>query len=158
MSKSQRETARERRNALRDDERRDRNRVAAQQKQQEQQDEEVQEEEEGEDSDEAVEEGAEHGARQEDGTANVAEPFDGDGDGDEQQLVAGTSGRAADLDARAIEEFEAGPSRGKGGKGRLMQTFVFSATLTLPSGLRKRLRKGGGGSSGSAMLESLMDR
>ena len=39
-----------------------------------------------------------------------------------------------------------------------MQTFVFSATLTLPGALRKRLRKGGGGASGSATLESLMDQ
>ncbi len=34
-----------------------------------------------------------------------------------------------------------------------LQTMVFSATLTLPSALRQRLRKGGGGSSGSAMLQ-----
>lgn len=39
-----------------------------------------------------------------------------------------------------------------------LQTFVFSATLTLPSELRRRLRKGGGGASGSATLESLMDK
>jgi ATP-dependent RNA helicase DDX24/MAK5 len=38
-----------------------------------------------------------------------------------------------------------------------LQTFVFSATLTLPTNLRKRLRKGGGGASGSAGLENLMD-
>ena len=37
------------------------------------------------------------------------------------------------------------------------QTFVFSATLTLPSEMKKRLRKGGGGSAGSASLEALMD-
>lgn len=37
------------------------------------------------------------------------------------------------------------------------QTFVFSATLTLPSELKKRLRKGGGGASGAASLEQLMD-
>jgi ATP-dependent RNA helicase DDX24/MAK5 len=37
------------------------------------------------------------------------------------------------------------------------QTFVFSATLTLPSELKRRLKKGGGGSSGSASLEQLMD-
>jgi hypothetical protein len=44
------------------------------------------------------------------------------------------------------------------GKHHLLQTFVFSATLTLPAQLHKRLRKGGGGSSGAASLESLMDR
>lgn len=37
------------------------------------------------------------------------------------------------------------------------QTFVFSATLMLPSEMKKRLRKGGGGASGSASLEQLMD-
>lgn len=37
------------------------------------------------------------------------------------------------------------------------QTFIFSATLTLPASLRKRLRKGGGGASGSASLEKLID-
>jgi ATP-dependent RNA helicase DDX24/MAK5 len=43
-------------------------------------------------------------------------------------------------------------------KGPQLQTFVFSATLTLPGDMRKRLRKGGGGASGSATLESLMDK
>lgn len=38
------------------------------------------------------------------------------------------------------------------------QTMVFSATLTLPASLRKRLRKGGGGQSGAATLDALMDR
>jgi ATP-dependent RNA helicase DDX24/MAK5 len=42
--------------------------------------------------------------------------------------------------------------------GPQLQTFVFSATLTLPGDMRKRLRKGGGGASGSATLESLMDK
>lgn len=36
--------------------------------------------------------------------------------------------------------------------------MVFSATLTLPSSLRARLRRGGGGASGSADLQSLIDR
>lgn len=39
----------------------------------------------------------------------------------------------------------------------IFQTFVFSATLTLPSELKQRLRKGGGGASGGASLEQLMD-
>jgi hypothetical protein len=45
-------------------------------------------------------------------------------------------------------------------KGKhVLQTFVFSATLTLPLSLRKRLRKGGGGAGGgSATLENLMNR
>ncbi len=44
-------------------------------------------------------------------------------------------------------------------KKHLMQTFVFSATLTLPLFLKKRLRRGGGGAGGgAATLESLMDR
>ena len=37
------------------------------------------------------------------------------------------------------------------------QTFVFSATLMLPSDMKKRLRKGGGGGGGAASLEELMD-
>ncbi|KAL6771203.1 hypothetical protein ACKKBF_B34340 [Auxenochlorella protothecoides x Auxenochlorella symbiontica] len=44
------------------------------------------------------------------------------------------------------------------GAPRSMQTMIFSATLTLPANLRHRLKKGGGGSSGSATLDSLMDR
>ncbi|CAL8469133.1 g8674 [Coccomyxa elongata] len=54
-------------------------------------------------------------------------------------------------------DMEAGgeaPARRKAG---LLQTFVFSATLTLPQDLRKRLRRGGG-ASGSATLETLMDK
>ena len=43
-------------------------------------------------------------------------------------------------------------------RARRLQTFVFSATLTLPAALRKRLRKGGGGATGSASLDALMDR
>jgi len=37
-----------------------------------------------------------------------------------------------------------------------VQTFVFSATLTLPPALRRRVRRGGGGASGSASLDALM--
>ena len=39
-----------------------------------------------------------------------------------------------------------------------LQTFVFSATLTLPADLRRRLRRGGGGASNSSTLETLMDQ
>ena len=48
-------------------------------------------------------------------------------------------------------------SKKKHSQGPALQTFVFSATLTLPGEMRQRLRKGGGGASGSATLESLMD-
>ncbi|GAX73897.1 hypothetical protein CEUSTIGMA_g1347.t1 [Chlamydomonas eustigma] len=44
------------------------------------------------------------------------------------------------------------------GHQHVLQTFVFSATLTLPGDKRKRLRKGGGGAGGGASLENLMDR
>eukprot|EP00798_Chlamydomonas_sp_ICE-L_P025418 gene25418-11077_t len=42
--------------------------------------------------------------------------------------------------------------------GHMVQTFVFSATLTLPTDLRRRLRKGGGGAQGSGTMESLIDK
>ena len=38
-----------------------------------------------------------------------------------------------------------------------LQTFVFSATLTLPSQQRRRVKKGGGGGGGGASLDALMD-
>lgn len=41
----------------------------------------------------------------------------------------------------------------------MLQTFIFSATLTLPIFMKMRLRKGGGGSGGGAStLENLMNR
>ncbi|DBB02933.1 TPA: hypothetical protein ACH3X1_013532 [Trebouxia sp. C0004] len=46
----------------------------------------------------------------------------------------------------------------KPGRQKRLQTMVFSATLTLPQHLRKRLKKGGGGSSGSATLDRLMEQ
>ncbi len=42
-------------------------------------------------------------------------------------------------------------------KPPLVQVFVFSATLTLPAVLRKRLKGGQGGASGSSSLQTLMD-
>jgi hypothetical protein len=36
--------------------------------------------------------------------------------------------------------------------------MVFSATLTLPASMRRRLRKSGGGATGGTDLENLMDR
>ncbi|CAD7697637.1 unnamed protein product [Ostreobium quekettii] len=41
---------------------------------------------------------------------------------------------------------------------RKMQTFIFSATLTLPQSLKARLRKLAKGPSGGATLDSVMDR
>ncbi|KAK9864148.1 hypothetical protein WJX84_001573 [Apatococcus fuscideae] len=41
---------------------------------------------------------------------------------------------------------------------KFLQIFVFSATLTLPRNLRRRLKGGKGGASGSASLEKLMDK
>lgn len=64
---------------------------------------------------------------------------------------AGGNGSTQDSPDLAEEAGEAseGEDEGKGdegaarqGKAPLLQTFVFSATLTLPLGLRKRLRKG----------------
>eukprot|EP00884_Botryococcus_braunii_P003437 jgi/Botrbrau1/13094/Bobra.0187s0053.1 len=41
---------------------------------------------------------------------------------------------------------------------RFVQTMVFSATLTLPEKLRKRLSRGSGGATGSGSFQSLIDR
>lgn len=41
---------------------------------------------------------------------------------------------------------------------RKMQTFVFSATLTLPRSMHKRLRKGGGGAADGECMDGLMNR
>ncbi|KAJ9512846.1 hypothetical protein QJQ45_029176 [Haematococcus lacustris] len=47
---------------------------------------------------------------------------------------------------------------GQWGPGGPLQTLVFSATLTLPKDMRRRLKKGkGGGALGSTDLDSLMD-
>ncbi|KAL6755835.1 P-loop containing nucleoside triphosphate hydrolase protein [Haematococcus lacustris] len=47
---------------------------------------------------------------------------------------------------------------GQWGSGGPLQTLVFSATLTLPKDMRRRLKKGkGGGALGSTDLDSLMD-
>jgi ATP-dependent RNA helicase DDX24/MAK5 len=79
---------------------------------------------------------------------------------DQIPRAPGTADAAADEDA-ADEDVPAGGEAGAAPPARAgppMQTFVFSATLTLPSDLRKRLRKGGGGSSASSSLDALMDR
>ena len=63
-----------------------------------------------------------------------------------QRASSGTAADGADLDDDAAEEdddnADADNSSGKAPAG-LLQTFVFSATLTLPQKLRKRLRRGG---------------
>ena len=71
-----------------------------------------------------------------------------DADGDDSDADGASSGgsSAESEDERAEEggDAEAG-GRGQQQQGgvRPLQTFVFSATLTLPPALRKRLRKGG---------------
>ena len=56
----------------------------------------------------------------------------------------------------SILQFVASQRAGVGAGADALQTLVFSATLTLPPALRRRVRKGGGGASGSASLEALM--
>jgi len=61
----------------------------------------------------------------------------------ESQRASGGSG-ALDDDAPDDNPAEDAEEQAKEGekKAGLLQTFVFSATLTLPQGLRKRLRRG----------------
>jgi len=66
-----------------------------------------------------------------------------------------------EVDVPAVPELEATESMEAEMKApeRPPQIYVFSATLTLPQELRRRLRKGGGGAGGnSATLEGLMDK
>lgn len=41
---------------------------------------------------------------------------------------------------------------------RKMQTFVFSATLTLPTSFHKRLRRGGGGAADGDNMDGVMQK
>jgi DEAD/DEAH box helicase len=85
------------------------------------------------------------------GAADAADDDDDGGDdGSENHTDAAAAAAAGDSGMVATV-----PSRSK---RHLLQIMVFSATLTLPAALHKRLRRGGGGSSGAASLESLMDR
>ncbi|GMH35913.1 hypothetical protein BSKO_03781 [Bryopsis sp. KO-2023] len=78
---------------------------------------------------------------------------------------------------RVVETLEAAPppkksdKRSKGKKekvkppefvvpdeNRQMQTFVFSATLTLPESMHKRLRRGGGGAADGESMENVMEK
>lgn len=74
-------------------------------------------------------------------------------------LIDGDAGEGV-AEGLADDPSAAAAQAGKGHRRRrqLLQTLVFSATLTLPDALRKRLRRGGGGSSGAATLEGLMGR
>ncbi|BDA45127.1 DEAD-box ATP-dependent RNA helicase 13 [Coccomyxa sp. Obi] len=76
--------------------------------------------------------------------------------GNESYEDAPTADRDADDMTEDADE-EAGGKASAQRRAGLLQTFVFSATLTLPQELRKRLRRGGG-ASGSATLETLMDK
>ncbi|GBF94480.1 DEAD-box ATP-dependent RNA helicase [Raphidocelis subcapitata] len=104
------------------------------------------EEEEGEEEQEGEEE--------EDGEAESEEAEgSGEEEGSEEEEEEAAAAEAAA--AAAVARRRAAP---RGARGPPLQTMVFSATLTLPASLRKRLRRGGGGSSGAATLEGLMGR
>ena len=114
--------------------------LGAEEEEEEEEGEEIAAEGENDDDDEEEEEGAEEEEEEEEagrqqGGAPAAAPQQQDGEGHAGRRDAQQRPRA-----------------------RRMQTFVFSATLTLPANLRKRLRKGGGGASGSSDLDSLMDK
>lgn len=81
-------------------------------------------------------------------------------EGDEEGGSEGEEEEEQEGEAAAEEEQqeEQQQQRGKAARPQRMQTFVFSATLTLPASLRRRLRKGGGGASGSSDLDALMDK
>eukprot|EP00967_Tisochrysis_lutea_P085707 scaffold120460_cov14-Tisochrysis_lutea.AAC.1 len=65
-------------------------------------------------------------------------------------------GSSASMQQQQQHAKQAG-NKAKATKGGV-QTFVFSATLTLPASLRKRLRRGGGGAMGGVGFEKLMDK
>ena len=96
--------------------------------------EEEEQEQEEEDGQEEAEEEGEEGGSEEEG----------------EEAADGQAGGASPAAAQQVHQRGTRPHR--------MQTFVFSATLTLPANLRRRLRKGGGGASGSSDLDALMDR
>ena len=95
-------------------------------------------------------------AGEEDGEAEEGEEEEaGESDDGEEEEAAAAEDRAGGSSAAAQPEQQ---QRGKAPRPHRMQTFVFSATLTLPANLRRRLRKGGGGASGSSDLDALMDK
>ena len=74
-----------------------------------------------------------------------------------RQQQAGASTSAAEAKGKAAGQ-KLGKQKRLVRSRHLLQTCVFSATLTLPQDQRRRLRRGGGGAGGGATLESLMDR
>lgn len=80
---------------------------------------------------------------------NSEEPGSSGGEGHDEGEASGSGSEGGD-DENGGEGGRAktagGEAGDKSGGKRILQTFVFSATLTLPMSLKKRLRKGGGGS------------
>ncbi|KAL4459000.1 hypothetical protein ABPG75_013865 [Micractinium tetrahymenae] len=91
---------------------------------------------------------------------DAADEGDGEEEGQEEEEEEEERQQDGAAAAAAAEQQQQGQQGRQGRQPRThrMQTFVFSATLTLPANLRKRLRKGGGGASGSSDLDSLMDK
>jgi ATP-dependent RNA helicase DDX24/MAK5 len=92
-----------------------------------------------------------------------AAPASDDDEAEEQEATEeeGDSEKEQEEQEEQEEEEQAkqqGPQAQQAQHLHRLQTFVFSATLTLPANLRKRLRKGGGGASGSSDLDGLMDQ
>eukprot|EP00887_Chlorella_sp_A99_P006649 scaffold3.g6649.t1 len=118
-------------------------------------DEELQEgEEEGEEEEAASSSGAEEeeeeeaGSQKEEEESSEEQADEEEDDGQQQQ-----PGQQQERHQRG-----AGGAAAAAARALRLQTFVFSATLTLPAEQRRRLRKGGGGASGSSTLESSMDK
>ncbi|PRW59446.1 DEAD-box ATP-dependent RNA helicase 13 isoform A [Chlorella sorokiniana] len=111
----------------------------------------------GDDSDEDAEEEGEE--EEEEGDAEEGGESEQEEEG-EEAAGEGQAGAASPAAQQAQEQQGQQQQRGGGRPPRphRMQTFVFSATLTLPANLRRRLRKGGGGASGSSDLDALMDK
>ena len=85
------------------------------------------------------------------------EEQEGGSEGDEEEEEEEEEEEAAKEQPEA-EQQQQQQQHGKAPRPHRLQTFVFSATLTLPASLRRRLRKGGGGASGSSDLDALMDK
>ncbi|KAI7835433.1 hypothetical protein COHA_010662, partial [Chlorella ohadii] len=110
------------------------------------------EEEAGEEEESDGEEGAEEGE-------GAEEESEEEGEEAEEAAAPGRGGAASQAQQGHEHEQQGQEQRrGKATRRHRMQTFVFSATLTLPANLRRRLRKGGGGASGSSDLDALMDK
>lgn len=89
------------------------------------------------------------------GKAGRRPPPEGEGEGEEPGLGALEGG----AEVAYATGGAAGDPNARGRRAVPLQTFVFSATLTLPERLRKRFRVGQGGYGGrSQTLEQLMDK